>query len=410
VFSVLVTDGEERSALAVVRSLGRAGYRVHVGARRLGALATTSRWAAGVLVTPDPLREGAAFADAVVAYASREVIDFVVPVTDASMLAMLPARDRLGSSVIPFGTLDSFVALADKAGLRERAARLGIAFPRQVELDWLDREQSLADAVQMPAVIKPARSVAVSGAQGESQGEPRRPGEVTPATSKFGIRHAATMDALAAIIRTMPRAAYPLLIQERIVGPGVGIFLLLWDDDILATFAHRRLREKPPSGGVSVYAESIAPPAGLAERSCELLREFGWRGAAMVEYKIDQATGTPYLMEINGRFWGSLQLAIDAGVDFPRLLMDRAAGHPPVAAAGYRAGVRGRWWWGDVDHLIARIRRSRAELSLPPGAPGRGAAFRDFLAACARRDPDSVWRWDDPRPFLAETAAWVRGR
>jgi predicted ATP-grasp superfamily ATP-dependent carboligase len=404
VYSVLVTDGEERSALAVVRSLGRAGYRVHVGARRPGALAATSKWATGVVVTPDPLREAGAFADAVVEYVRREAIDFVVPVTDASMLAMLPARDRLGSSSIPFGTLESFVALADKAGLRDRANRLGIAFPRQVELDWSGREQSLAEAVRMPAVIKPARSVAVPGAQSADTVTLG----TTPVTAKFGIRHAATMDELAAIILATPRAAYPLLIQERIVGPGVGIFLLLWDDEILATFAHRRLREKPPSGGVSVYAESIEPPAGLAERSYALLREFGWRGAAMVEYKIDQATGTPYLMEINGRFWGSLQLAIDSGVDFPRLLMDRASGQPAAARARYPAGVRGRWWWGDVDHLLARLRRSRRALSLPPDAPSRGAAILAFLGGCARFDADAVWRWDDPRPFLTETAAWFR--
>jgi predicted ATP-grasp superfamily ATP-dependent carboligase len=409
-YSVLVTDGEERAALAVVRSLGRAGYRVHVGARRARVLATTSKWAAGVLVTPDPLREARAFADTVVDYARREAIDFVVPVTDASMLALLPARDRLGAASIPFGTIESFVALADKAGLRERAARLGIAFPRQVELDWSDREQSLAGAVQMPAVIKPARSVAVPAVQeaGAPVTTPVTIPDATPVTSKFGIRHAATMDELAAIIRGTPRAAFPLLIQERIVGPGVGVFLLLWDDEILATFAHRRLREKPPSGGVSVYAESIEPPAGLAERSYELLRELGWRGAAMVEYKIDQATGTPYLMEINGRFWGSLQLAIDAGVDFPRLLMDRASGRPAAAAATYPAGVRGRWWWGDVDHLLGRLRRSRAALSLPPDAPSRGAAILAFLAGCARFDGDAVWRWDDPRPFLTETAAWFR--
>ena len=96
------------------------------------------------------MREAGEFADAVVEYAGRESIDFVVPVTDASMLAMLPARDRLAASAIPFGTLESFVALADKAGLRERAARLGIAFPGQVELEWADREQSLIGAVQMP--------------------------------------------------------------------------------------------------------------------------------------------------------------------------------------------------------------------------------------------------------------------
>jgi predicted ATP-grasp superfamily ATP-dependent carboligase len=402
--SVLVTDGEERSALAVVRSLGRAGYVVHAGARRARSLSAASRWTTGALVTPDPLREPTAFADAVVAYVREHAIDFVVPVTDASMLALLPARGRLGASSIPFGTLESFVALADKAGLRERAARLGIAFPRQVELEWGDRERSLADAVHMPAVVKPARSVAVSGAAGEGSGT----GPEKPVPSKLGVRHAASVDELAAVIRAMPRAAYPLLIQERIVGPGVGIFLMLWDGEILARFAHRRLREKPPSGGVSVYAESIEAPSGLAERSYALLQDLGWRGAAMVEYKIDQATNTPYLMEINGRFWGSLQLAIDAGVDFPRLLLDRAAGRPAAVPPGYAGGVRGRWWWGDVDHLLARLRRSPAALSLPADVPSRGEAVRAFLAACLRFDADAVWRWDDPRPFLTETASWFR--
>jgi len=400
--SVLVTDGEERSALAVVRSLGRAGYAVHVAARRAGALAATSRWATGVLVSPDPLREPGRFADTVAGYATGRAIDFVLPVTDASMLALLPARDRLGASVIPSGSLEAFLALADKAGLRERATRLGIAFPRQVELEWPDRERSLIGAVQMPVVVKPARSVAVPDSRSAESAFER------PTPSKLGIRHAASMDELTAVIRAMPRGAYPLLIQERIVGPGVGIFLLLWDGEVVASFAHRRLREKPPSGGVSVYAESIEPPAGLAERSRALLEDLGWQGVAMVEYKIDQASGTPYLMEINGRFWGSLQLAIDAGVDFPRLLLDRASGRSVAGPPRYRAGVRGRWWWGDADHVLARLLHSPADLSLPRGAPSRGGAVRAFLSSCLRFDSDAVWRWDDPRPFLTETASWLR--
>ena len=82
-----------------------------------------------------------------------------------------------------------------------------------------------------------------------------------------------------------------------------------------AVFAHRRLREKPPSGGVSVYRESVAPDPSLVARAAALLAGLGWRGVAMVEMKTDARTGTPYLMEVNGRFWGSLQLAVDAGVD-----------------------------------------------------------------------------------------------
>lgn len=126
----------------------------------------------------------------------------------------------------------------------------------------------------------------------------------------------------------------------------------------------------------------------------------------MVEYKVDERTGTPYLMEVNGRFWGSLQLAVDAGVDFPVLLLSAATGEPAEPVNAYTAGVRSRWWWGDVDHLIARLRRSRAELSLPPEAPGRWRALRDFFTIHFGRDREEILRLDDPRPFFRESVQW----
>jgi predicted ATP-grasp superfamily ATP-dependent carboligase len=77
----------------------------------------------------------------------------------------------------------------------------------------------------------------------------------------------------------------------------------------------------------------------------------------MEKYKLDEATGVPYLMEINGRLWGSLQLAIDAGVDFPTMLVAAATGGEPRPVTYYRSDVRSRWWWGDVDHLLLRLQK-----------------------------------------------------
>ena len=145
----------------------------------------------------------------------------------------------------------------------------------------------------------------------------------------------------------------------------------------------------------------------------------------MVEYKVSEATGEPYIMEINGRFWGSLQLAVDAGVDFPRLLLDEAlasgdAGRPsrstgPVSRPGprvtdYTVGIRSRWEWGDVDHLLARLRCSDEELALPPGSPGRLRAVLDFLAGLGPGSRNEILRISDPRPFIRESLDWVRGR
>jgi hypothetical protein len=159
-----------------------------------------------------------------------------------------------------------------------------------------------------------------------------------------------------------------------------------------------------------VYRESIAADPGLVARSRSLLERCGWDGIAMIEYKVDAATGEPYLMEINGRFWGSLQLAIDAGVDFPALLVALALGERPAPVTSYRIGIRSRWWWGDVDSLLLRLRRSASELALPPGTPGRGRYLLDFLKLWRPGDRSEILRVDDPKPFFHETHEWLHGR
>lgn len=391
---VLVTDGDQRAALAIVRSLGRSDYAPYVCASRPRSLAGASRFTRAEARVPDALADPDGYVSAVAELVRRWEIGAVVPVTEASMLALLPARDRLGAH-LPFADYEAFRAVSDKKLVLETAARMGIAVPRQ----WImDRPEDLdaidAGTLPFPLVIKPSRSVGVLGDE----------------RVKLGVLHAADRSELEARVSALPRPAYPLLLQERIVGPGIGIFLLIWEDELLACFAHRRLREKPPAGGISVYSESINIDPELLERSRRLLAEYRWQGPAMVEYKRDAGTGTPYLMEVNGRFWGSLQLAIDAGVDFPVLLLDRAMGKPLRPVLEYRTGVRLRWWWGDVDHLLIRLRRSREVLALPPDAPGRWRTVREFARLSRKGDRGEVFRMEDPWPAVRETIDWLRRR
>ncbi len=246
-------------------------------------------------------------------------------------------------------------------------------------------------ALTYPVVLKPSRSVRADVAPGR----------------KFGVSYAADARALEHAVAALPRAAFPLLLQRRVRGTGAGVFLLLDGDRILADFAHRRIRERPPSGGVSVCRESAALPEALRDAAAALLRGLGWRGVAMVEFKLEEGSGTPYVMEVNPRLWGSLQLAIDAGVDFPVLLADWALGARPGSRPDYRVGVRSRWLWGEVDHFLARTRGAFGE------GIGRGfaEARRCLAEQLADRGPQTrleVLRRDDPRPFLRETAQWFR--
>lgn len=382
----LVLDGEERAALAVVRSLIRAGHQVHVAARNRYAPAAVARGAVKHLVSSSPLAAPADYAREVAGVAAAIGAQVVIPITDASAEAILGRPEHLPPSVrLPFASREIYRAASDKVRVHELAVSLGIGIEETHIVRRAGEPAPELDALY-PGYVKPHRSVV---------GAERR--------TKTGVRFVADREACTAALRSLPDEAFPVLVQRAVRGPGEGVFVARWGGRTIARFAHRRLREKPPAGGVSVFRESIALAPDVASACDRLLDALDWQGVAMIEGKADLDRGGWRVMEINGRFWGSLQLAVDAGVDFPRLLLDAVTGQAPSDPPPWREGVRLRWEWGDVDHLLIRLRRSRAALRLPADAPGRAKALFQFLTHLPGRDRLEVFRLSDPLPFVAET-------
>jgi predicted ATP-grasp superfamily ATP-dependent carboligase len=116
------------------------------------------------------------------------------------------------------------------------------------------------------------------------------------------------------------------------------------------------------------------------------------------------------MMEINGRLWGSLQLAIDAGVDFPRLLVEAGLGVRSAPVTSYRIGARSQWEWGDVDNLLALVFHSSEKLALPTARPSRFGTIARFVRTLAWGAHKEVLRLDDPMPFFRESMNWIRRR
>lgn len=384
---ILVTDGEQRAALAIVRSLGLAGHEVAVTSGSGSSLAGASRHAFRDHAVPNALSDPEGYADSVERAASGSACEILIPVTEPSLLSILPRAPSL-PFLVPFPSLEAFRNASDKAKVAEEAREVGIAVPDQQVVSSPVHLPDLPEDDTQVFVLKPFRSV--SGGR------------------KLGVRYARGGGEILKAVGDLPVEAFPLMIQRRIHGPGSGVFLLMWDGEVRALFAHQRVREKPPSGGVSVVRDSVLVDPDLAHQASLLLRRLEWNGVAMVEFKIEEKTGTPYLMEINGRFWGSLQLAIDSGVDFPRLLVDAALGRESGAPPDYHAGVRCRWLMGDLDHLLARLLKSGTTLNLPPGSPGRGRVVLDFFRDFFPPAHLEVFRWDDLGPFSAEVGSWVR--
>jgi len=310
--------------------------------------------------------------------------------TEITTLLVTKHRMALPASCrIPFPDSTIVSRASDKAFVVDLARQLGVPIPLTVRLDCAPTMGQHFDELPYPVVLKPARSRV----------------RVESRWLSTGVSYAPDPAALQDLLYRVPPEAFPVLLQERIYGPGMGIFACFDDGQLVTMFAHSRVREKPPSGGVSVLCESVSPDPVAAEQAIELLKRLRWHGVAMVEFKRDHRDGLLRLMEINGRFWGSLQLAIDAGVDFPALTASIAMGESIIGPSSYRLGVRSRWLAGDLDSFVMTLFRSRRKLNLSPMHAGRLKTLWDFLHLWGRNLNYEIERADDLGPARLE---WTR--
>jgi len=388
---ILVTDGETRPALAITRSLGSKGHRVIVGAKFQPSLAQSSRYCHERFTYPDPVSDSAGFIEAVIRTAREQGIDVVLPVTEITTALVVERRGEIERySRVPFPVASTFNAAANKVEVLALAEKLSIPIPTGVVLGEPGARPRWPDGLRYPVVVKSHRSrIRVNGQW----------------RSTF-VTYAEDQAELDAILGAKNAGEYPLLLQQRVIGPGAGVFLCYQRGKCVTQFSHRRIREKPPSGGVSVLCESSPVPPQALRYAKALLDELRWEGVAMVEFKIDEADQTLKLMEINGRFWGSLQLAIDAGVDFPALLIQTLADDPMPLTDTYRIGVRSRWLMGDFDALLMRLFKQGDELHLPPGHAGKLLSILRFLKPWQKDTYNEIVRFSDIKPAWHELRKW----
>jgi predicted ATP-grasp superfamily ATP-dependent carboligase len=336
---ILVLDAAQRSALAVTRSLGKLDEVVIVTAEAsTDALAANSRFSNEFIQSPSSTLEPERYVEWLGKLCTERHFSLVIPVTEITSQLLLMHSDRLPNVRLPFANYSKVMSLADKHELLLQAKASQVPTPAFVHFKQSDEVNP--GALTYPCVIKPCLSRIY-----------------TPdgwiSTSVKVLQSEA--DFYKALNQAPYLKQYPFMVQEFIPGSGAGVFCLYHQGRPVTFFAHRRLREKPPQGGVSVLSESIAVDPQLETYARRLLDHVNWHGVAMVEFRISPS-GEPFLMEVNTRFWGSLQLSIDAGVDFPRLLMELELGINHKIPDTYQIGQRLRWLLGDLDSLYLVLR------------------------------------------------------
>ncbi len=385
-FDVLLLDAASRQSLASVRSLGRAGLRVVVGEcfaecdPDLPVLSFRSRYSAANVVLASFVDDIVGFADEVVAFVRTHPTRVVLPASDGSIAALLPRRTELAGlgCTLALPSDASLEIANDKDRTLEVAQRLGIDGPKTVRIEGLDDVAPVLSQFDFPVVLKPTISWAAHS------------------LNRLQATEVTSLAEASAVTKTFLDAGAAALAQQWVGGRREGVTMFVLDGEVRAAFAHLEHRTTPALGGASVLRESIAMPEDLYKSSVRLVTEVGIEGLCEVEFRRD-AEGRPLLMEINARLAGTIETALQAGIDFPLMVWQWAMGRPPTDDATYKTGVRMRWLRGDMRWLRDNHRR----VGRPDSVTCRQAAWA-FGAEFFRMPHYDCLDWHDLGPVVAE--------
>ncbi|MEK6598776.1 MAG: ATP-grasp domain-containing protein [Deltaproteobacteria bacterium] len=336
---ILILDAMWNKTLAAVRSLGRRGFYLTVGEKTRFATALFSKYCSRRVIYPSPASKPDEFLDWLLKEVKSNSYDMLLPTEFETLEIILKNKKEIEPYTrVPFADYNLISKVNDKAWLIRYAEKNGYLCPKTYFIEALNEFRY--EDMEYPLVIKPRKS---SGSRGLVY--VNRPSEFLTAFQKVHSR-------------------YPFpLVQEYIPNGGaygVGALFNL-NSEPRAAFVYKRLREYPVSGGPSTLRESVKNDE-IRDIAISLLKSLNWVGVAMVEFRVDARDGKAKLMEINPRFWGSLQLAILSGMDFPYLLYKMAVDGDIEPVWDYETGIRCRWLIpGDILHFISNPDRMRLQ-------------------------------------------------
>lgn len=360
---VLVTDACRGAAVASIRALARSGYEVVAADADPRSPGLATRYAKHRLVYACPKTDPQQFIEDLLQAVEQYNIDLILPVTEQTGLPLEAERERVEKVCrVPWAPADSVATVRDKGLTFKLADQLDVPYPRTCLVHSVEEAIDAAPDFGWPLVLKPNSSHTLAGE------EAVRVWSVEYARDETELR-----DKMAAF-----EGQCAVLLQEYFQGAGIGVEVLAHKGEPICAFQHRRLREVPLTGGASSLRQSESLDPKLYGYTLDLLKALNWTGLAMAEFKQNEQ-GEARLMEINGRIWGSLPVAVAAGVNFPVELCELTLqGSPDDTSATlpeYRTGVRVQNFQKEISWILRVLRGTSAHpvMKLPKRREALGA-------------------------------------
>lgn len=383
----LVLDGHLKSALCCVRALGRHGVSITCGAERRTGMACHSRYVKESFVYASPKENQEQFISDVIVQAQKLFTEYgEKPVaycfSDATSLSLSRAYQKLSLyMLLPLPALESVEQAADKKATYELAEKLGVPTIQTYE-------EGAFDSVSYPAVVKNRHSIVW------------KDGKAVSGSAHFVFSRDELGEVFAGIAQETGENP---LVQDLIFGEEYGVEMMCEKGEARGVFIHKRIRSLSPRGGAAVVKEAVALDSKTeAMRGYALLlaRHLEWHGPLMVEFKTNRKDRAVKLMEINGRFWGSLPLAVRYGLNFPMMYQMLASGDRLEAAepSAFHK-MRTRHFLGDVRWLLSVL--FAHDPLRKTMYPSRLRALYDFKKEYFISRGD-VFAWTDLKPSFME--------
>ncbi|MBA3276153.1 MAG: hypothetical protein H0T72_10180 [Chloroflexia bacterium] len=365
------------AGLGAMRSLGRAGIPVKGFDPDVGHVGFSSRYGAAAQC-PHPVKEPDLLVEFLLEQARQlDEPAILSPASDAFVLFMSRHREDLKDHfrfILP--SPDVVEASVDKRKLYELAERAGLSYAATHYPDDMADVHRFKHDLEYPAYIKPYYShlwqIAFPGAG-------------------KGIKVFSAEELVASFERIFP-TGNQAMVQSIIAGPASNIrsvrVYIKQGGEVLAAFTNRKIRQFPTEFGRAVLAESIHDP-DLCEMGLRFFRDINYRGFGLIEFKRDDRDNVLKVTDLNPRWLKTVNLATDAGIDFPLLHYLDLAGRDPQPQMEFKAGVR--WLDAIGDAASAWTLYRAGELS--PWSWARSWGGVRSHAVFAR---------DDLKPFLKE--------
>jgi len=368
--SVIITHARNRTALVATQSLGKQGIKVVTADSIYPSTSFFSRYSTSYFVYPSEKLNPELFINSLRDYVHKNNINVLMPMDEETFIVS-KYKDRFPTSInIPVADYETLKKANNNRYLMKFAAEIGVNTPQTWTIERLEDLRRVVKEVDYPAVIKLVEGVGSKGLR-FAHSEDELIAKYIEVVQKFHLKP----------------FEYPL-IQEYIPGDSYGVSLIFNCGEPRAICMYKNIRTYPIYGGPSTARISIKHDK-MGRNAIILLRELNYHGVAEVEFRIDDRTKEPVLMEINPRFWGSLNQAICAGVDFPYLLYTMAMEGDIQPVLTYKTGVKTRWMLGDLRALVDYLRTGK-----------RMEILKDFLKFNGQYYDDLSF--SDPIPTIAE--------